>query len=615
MILFFLIPAYSQDKKAVQILELAEKQFKLGQMDAALTSYQKYLLRDTLNQEVYQRMAQIYLMKRNINETKKYYLKTISLDSNQVNYPGAYAYLGSRALEESNYALAKDYLDVALKNTNRNAQAYKQIEKQLATAHLGIQAMAHPLDIKRERLPDIINARQKQYFPVLTADENLLVFTAVTENGDENLYFSQKVDGVWQQPKELGENINTEDNEGTCTISADGKIMVFTSCNGRDSYGNCDLYITKRVGKDWTEPKNLGPNVNSPYWDSQPSLSPDGSKLFFSSNRPFGVGKKDIWMSETDPNGKWQKAVNLGPQINTPQDEVSPFIHANGYSLFYSSNGREGLGKHDIYITNISDGFKSESINLGYPINTSDEESGLFISADGKTALYSSQKEDSVSIYQFMIPKQLSAQFNRIYYIKGFVLDSKEQKPLFSSIEIVNRKNGNSVSKFLSDPITGDYMTVLPEKGSYVMYVETPGYFFKSLTFDYEADNKDLELDIKLSKIEKQSVETLENLFFDTGSAQLRPESEIELKKLIKLLKENPKVKIEISGHTDDVGNDKFNQDLSQKRALSVANYLQSGGITPERIIAKGYGKSRPKVENNSDENRQINRRIEIEVL
>lgn len=607
--------AFAQDKKTLQTLETAEKLFKMRQYDNALVQYERYLLRDSTNQLVYIRMAQIYNADRNREKAIEFYDKAITFDVDKVNYTQAYMYLGSRALESSDYKKAKEYLTIALHNTNRNAQAYQQLQKQLVTADLGIRAMENPLEIERKRMPDVINSREKQYFPVLTADESMLIFTAVTEYGDENLYISKKVDGEWQEPKELSENINTPDNEGTCTISADGKIMVFTSCQGRESYGNCDLYITKNIGGQWSEPENLGPNVNSPYWDSQPSLSADGSRLYFSSDRPYGVGRKDIWMSELDEKGNWKRAINLGPGINTPQDEVSPFIHANGYSLFYSSNGKEGLGKHDIYITDLRDGYGAEAINLGYPINTPDDESGLFISATGETALYSTQKEDSVHIYEFKIPKELSDQFNKIYYIKGYVLDSKDKTPLYSSLEIVNQKNGKKVSRFLSDPITGDYMTVLPEEGNYIMYVETPGYFFKSIIFDYKEDNDNMELNIDLTKIEKNSIETLDNIFFDTGSADLRAESEIELKKLTKLMKENSDLKVEISGHTDDVGNDQFNQALSLRRANSVLNYLQANGIQKDRMIAKGYGMTRPKVDNDTDANRQLNRRIEIEVL
>jgi len=608
-------PAFTQDKRALLYLDQGEKEFRLRKYNEALANFERYFLRDSTSQLAYYRTAQIYESFRNTAKAVEFYQKTIRFDTAGVNYPVAYMYLGARLLEASRYEEARKYLSTALENTNKNALAYQQIQKQIRRADMSIKAMANPLNIRPEKLTATVNARQKQYFPVLTADGNTLIFTAITRNEDEDLYVSRKVNGSWETPAPIAQNINTPNNEGTCSISADGKIMVFTSCEGRKSFGSCDLFITRREGDTWTEPENMGPFVNSPYWDSQPSLSPDGSKLFFSSDRPYGFGKKDLWMSTMDENGKWSRAVNLGSNINTPENEVSPFVHANGSSLFYSSNGREGLGNHDIYMTSIRENFGAESVNLGYPINTAGDESGLFISADGKSALYSKQEGDQTFIYEFQVPQELASQFDRIYYIKGYIKDSKTQKPLYSTVELVNSRTGERVSRFLSDPVTGDYMSVLPEEGQYIMYIETPGYFFKSLKFDFKQGNENKELDIHLTKIEKERKETLDNIFFDTGSARLRSESDIELKKLTEMLNLNPRLSVEISGHTDDVGNDKDNLELSNRRAAAVVEYLKGKGISADRLVAKGYGESQPKVKNDSEANRQLNRRIELKVL
>ncbi len=608
-------PAFTQDKRALFYLDQGEKEFKLRKYSEALNNFERYFQRDSSRQLAFYRTGQIYESFRNTAKATEFYVKTIRFDTTKVAYPSAYMYLGSRALEDSRYEEARQYLSTALENTNKNALAYQQIQKQIRRADLGIKAMANPLNITPEKLPPVVNARQKQYFPVLTADGNTLIFTAITENEDEDLYLSRKIDGIWEAPQPIAQNINTPNNEGTCSISADGKIMVFTSCEGRKSYGSCDLFITRREGDQWTEPENMGPFVNSPYWDSQPSLSPDGSRLFFSSDRPYGIGKKDLWMSTLQEDGKWSRAVNLGSGINTPDNEVSPFVHANGSSLFYSSNGKDGLGNHDIYMTNIAKNFSAESVNLGYPINTPGDESGLFISADGTSALYSKQEGDQTFIYEFQVPRELASQFDRIYYIKGYIKDGKTGKPLYSSIELVDSGTGERVSRFLSDPVTGDYMSVLPGEGRYILYIETPGYFFKSIKFDFKGGNENQELDIPLTRIEKETRETLENIFFDTGSSDLRAESGIELKKLTEMLQKNPQLTVEISGHTDDVGNDKANLDLSNRRAAAVVDYLKTKGISPDRLVARGYGESQPKVKNDSDANRQLNRRIELKVL
>jgi outer membrane protein OmpA-like peptidoglycan-associated protein len=252
---------------------------------------------------------------------------------------------------------------------------------------------------------------------------------------------------------------------------------------------------------------------------------------------------------------------------------------------------------------------------MGYPINTGDDELSLFISADGKKAFYSVDKNEKVSLYQFSIPSELSDKIDRTHYLKGFVLDQKTQKPLYTTIELVDKITGEKISKFLSDPITGDYMAILPGDGEYVLYAETPNYFFKSLKFDFTKEDEGKRLDILLTKIEKETKEVLENIFFDSGSAVLRKESDIELKKIKELLQKNMSLKVEISGHTDDIGNELTNKELSKKRAMAVVEFLKTEGIAAERMLPIGYGEAQPKVKNDSDAHRQLNRRIELKIL
>ncbi len=613
--LFCSISVFAQDKKALMYFEKGKKDFLERNYDSALSNFEKYFAKDSSKLEAYFRVGQIYESMRNIKKTSEYYSKVIEKDSVSKTYLQAYTYLGTRALENHRFEEAKKLLNISLAHTNKNSIVFQQIKKQIKTCEFGIQAIAHPLNIKPEPLIDVLNFKSKQYFPVLTADNSTIIFTARNDLEDENIYISENKNNTWLPPTSISKEINTPFNEGTCSISADGHIMVFTSCEGRDSFGSCDLFITKKEGDEWTTPENLGANINSKYWDSQPSLSSDGSKLFFSSERPLGLGRKDIWMSELDESGNWKKATNLGPIINTIYDEVSPFIHANGYSLFFSSNGKEGMGKFDIYLTTVKNGITAEALNLGYPINTSDDELSLFISADGKTAFYSVDKNNKVDLYQFSIPTELADKIDRTHYLKGFILDQKTLKPLYSTIELVDTKTGNKISKFLSDPITGDYMAILPSDGEYILYIETPNYFFKSIKFDFTKKTEENRLDILLTKIEKQTKEVLQNIFFDSGSAVLREESNIELKKLKDLLDKNKTLKIEISGHTDDVGNDQTNLELSKKRAFSVVEYLIKSGVNTERIVPIGYGETQAKVKNDSDINRQLNRRIEIKFL
>ncbi len=616
-VLFLSGSLMAQDKKALALFEKGKADFMNRDYDSALDNFKKYLGKDSSITEVYFRMGQIYESKRDVANASHYYRRVIEKDSANKAYTLAFTYLGSRALENHEFEKAKKYLNVSLQNTNKNSIVYQQLTRQLRTCEFGIQAIANPLNIKPQVLPEVLNFKSKQYFPVFTADNSTIFFTARDEQTDENIYYSELKKEGWVSPKSISEQINTPYNEGTCTISADGKIMVFTSCEGRESLGSCDLFITRRTGDSWSTPTNLGPAVNSRSWDSQPSLSSDGNKLYFASERPGGFGRKDIWMSELKPDGTWKTSVNLGPKINTSQDEVSPFIHANGYSFFFSSNGREGMGKFDIYLATTQKDVIGEPVNLGYPINTADDELALFVTADGKKAYYSVDKTGNVKLFEFSIPEQLSVQINKIHYLKGYITDRKTQKPLYSNIELVNLKTNEKVSTFLSDPVTGDYMAVLPSEGEYGIYVSTPDYLFKSLRFKFSKD-EDWEgklLNVELDKIEKELTEVLNNIFFDSGSSVLRDESIPELEKLTELLKKNASVKIEISGHTDDIGNETDNLNLSRMRAQSVIKYLQTKGVGAERLIATGFGETKPLVKNDSEENRQLNRRIELKFL
>jgi outer membrane protein OmpA-like peptidoglycan-associated protein len=615
ILLISLSSAYGQDKKTLILFEKGKKDFMDRKYESSLQNFEKYLEKDSSKIEAYFRIAQINEIFKNVKQAKFFYEKLIKKDTAGVTYVQAYTYLGSRALEYHDFETAKKYLTVSLANTNKNSIIYTQLQKQLKTCEFGIQAVANPLKIIPEPLGATLNFKTKQYFPVLTADNSTIFFTSRNDDEDENIYIAELKNNIWQKPISISTEINTQFNEGTCTISADGKIMVFTSCEGRESFGSCDMFITKKIGDKWSKPENLGPNVNSNYWDSQPSLSSDGSKLFFSSERPGGFGRKDIWMSELDDKNRWKSAKNLGSKINTNLEEVSPFIHANGYSLFFSSNGKEGMGKFDIYLSTVKNQEANEAINLGYPINTADDELSLFITADGKKAYYSLDNNQQIKLFQFTIPDELSNKIDKTYFLKGFVLDQKTQKPLYSTIELVNTKTGEKISKFLSDPITGDYMAILPGDGQFVLYVETPEYLFKSLNFDFSKEHENQKLDIFLVKIEKETKEVLQNIFFDSGSAVLRKESNLELSKLKDLLTKNPKLKIEVSGHTDDIGNDATNLELSKKRAQSVVEYLKSVGIVTDRLVSKGYGETQPKSKNDSEANRQLNRRIELRFL
>ncbi|KPM49332.1 OmpA family protein [Jiulongibacter sediminis] len=604
---------YAQDRKAVSFYKKAEESFKQRDLAGAKVFLQKAIERDAEYTLAYYLLGQISYAQRDVGGARQNFEKVVELDGGSNSYVRAYTFLASQYQKEQNHEKAMAYFQKALKNTKEGSRAYAQLKRDMAASEFALEALENPLVIKPKKMADVLNFKAMQYFPVFTADGEMIYFTARPQNGDENIYISKKVNNQWTEPESISKVINTDYNEGTCSISADGKTMVFTSCEGREGFGRCDLYISKFTEKGWSVPENLGPNVNSPEWDSQPALSPDGTVLVFSSNRFGGLGGKDLYVSTLDDMNSWSKAVNLGKVVNTIRDEVSPFLHANATTIFFASNGHTGLGGYDIFLTNKESGNFTEPFNLGYPVNDEQDQFSLVISADGKTAYYSKESGEAIDLYEFKMPDELTEKFSPTFYLKGKVTDLASGQPLEADIKLVDLKTRETLSSFRAD-VKGDYLAVLPQSGSYALYVEEPEYFFKSMSFslDKASAKKNKILDVSLEKIEKERTEILNNIYFDEASWELKSESQVELSKLAELIWRNPTLKVEISGHTDDIGSPDSNQELSQKRAQSVVDYLVKEGLNEKNLEAKGFGETKPIVPNNSDENRQLNRRIEL---
>lgn len=615
--LSFNIYAQVPNPKAKEFYDKALKNISERKSVDAIENLQKAIEKDSTFADPYFKLGQINEAARNQENAIKFYKKAIELRPNDPLLTQGYTYIGTRLIKAGEYAKAKEYLSFSVKNVPQNSPVMKQLTRQLEQCKFGEEAKNAAMPFKAAEMGSTINFKNKQYFPVLTADNETLIFTARSDDGDENLYISQLTNGTWSAPKSISDKINTTANEGTCSISADGRTLVFTSCDGKNSLGSCDLYISKKVGEEWTTPENLGSSVNTPFWEAQPSLSNDGRILYFSSDRQGGYGRKDLWISELKENNTWTKAINLGDVINTANDEISPFVHANGHTLFFASDGHLGMGGLDLFMTESKTGLYSKPENLGFPINTHEDQVALFISADGSKGYYSSDVKPDIKLFQFDIPAKLSEKFKRASYVKGTVKDANNNQNLSAEIELIDLKTNKIIEKTTSDAVTGQYTAVLPNGSQYGLFINKKDYFFKSLTFNFsektEADGK--AIDILLDPIKKDVKTVLNNIFFDSGKAELRPESFTELDKLQLLLAQNPSLQVEISGHTDDVGKDAENQALSEKRAFSVADYLIKKGVNPQNIKVKGYGKTKPLVPNTSEENRQINRRIEMSIL
>jgi outer membrane protein OmpA-like peptidoglycan-associated protein len=463
-----------------------------------------------------------------------------------------------------------------------------------------------------------INTADDEYLPTATADEKTLIFTRKI-NSNEDFYKSIKADGNWQTARYLSNQINTSEyNEGAQSVSQDGKYLFFTGCNRPDGLGRCDIYIAQKRGEDWAKPFDLSPPINTAGWESQPSISADGRTLYFVSNRKGGYGGYDIWKSRLTDKG-WSEPENLGPNINTAFDEQSPFIHPDDSTFYFCSNGWPGLGNKDLFVSRLGkDGKWQKPENLGYPINSSGDENGLTLTANGSYAFFASNNLNGFGgfdIYTFELPPKLRP--HMVTYVKGTVLDAATKQPLDAAVEIIDLERNDIVYGDYSAPDDGSFFTTLVSGRNYGLNISKNGYLFYSENFSLVGhENKNpFEITVLLQPIEIGNKVILKNIFFDTNKFDLKPESQAELEKLIDFLTLNKTLKIEVSGHTDNVGNDQLNQVLSENRAKAVYSYLVAKGIAANRLIYKGYGKTQPISPNNTDEERSMNRRTEFKII
>ncbi len=608
----------STNKKAVDAYQKGLNALQNRDIETAFNEFEEAIEKDNLFAEPYFHLGKLYEQNRQFGNAILHYEKAINAQEKTSVSEIASQQVGMLYLKKGEYQKALVYLEKGLPSVSLSNK--KRYSARLESCKFAIKAIENPLKISPIELPKTVNRFESQYFPVLSADRETLIFTGQEEK-DENLYQSVFKDSTWSVPTSISDKINTLQNEGTASISADGRILVFTSCGGRKGYGSCDLFISYKQGDDWSAPQNLGNNINSGEWESQPSLSADGRMLYFVSDRKGSIGKRDIWVSQLDSTNNWAKAVNLGNTINTIEDDLSPFIHANGKTLFFSSEGHVGLGGLDLFFSENQEGTWSIPENLGFPLNTHEDQVALFITSDSKKAYYSlEQNQDNkyrrAKIVEIILPESLQTRFKPTFFLKGIVSDAKTQQTLAADIELVSLKDKQKMGLFTSDSKTGKYTFVLTAGTEYAIFINKKGYFFKSINVDLSQQiGTDKVLNILLEPIQKNAKEILNNIFFDTGKWELHPESMIELDKLIILLNENKELPIEVSGHTDDVGKDAENLVLSQKRANAVRTYLIQKGINPTMIKAEGYGKNKPILPNSSADNRKLNRRIEIKFL
>jgi len=568
-------------------------------------------------------LADNFVSLRDFFKAEKYFEEAISMDRNY--QPVAFLFLAQVEWELDKFGECAEHVGNYLQSNPKNARYRAGAERMLASAQFADKAFKNPVAFHPVSLGDSINTRWMEYFPSLTAD-GVLVFTRRDGGSDENLYRSEQKNGVWERAKPL-EGINTPNyGEAAQAISPDGSWLALTCCNREDegAQGACDLYWSQLKSTGWTKPVPFSTSLNSPIWESQPTIGADNKTIIFSRGVDGVVPPVELWQTTRIPGGKWEKPEKLPAYINVGGKVQTPFLHPDGQTLYFSSDSLPGMGGSDIFFARReADGTWGKPQNLGYPINTKGEEGMLVVSLDGHNAYFASDRpggKGGLDLYAFELPEFARPQ--PVTYAKAKVTNAATGYPITAKVEFTDLKTGK-VFVSANTKADGTFLVCLPAGKEYALNVSKDKFLFFSDNFNLVESatfDKPFSLNIELQPIRADGPGVaampvvLRNVFFETGSAALRSESKIELDRLAQLLTESPELKIQINGHTDNVGDDALNQTLSEARAKSVQDYLITKNVAPERLRFKGFGESKPLESNDKAEGRARNRRTEFVV-
>lgn len=607
-------------KKAMALYQQGLEKANDGDFKTGIRLLDNAIKIDPKFMDAYLSVAGMYGELKDYEASIQYYNKAKPIDPGyfrDYNLPFAINLAG-----KGDFSGAVSAIDEFLKVESLNERSRLAAEYRKKSFQFGLEfAQKHPAgDYKFEpkNLGDNVNTRVSEYLPTITINGDELVFTRRVGNTNEDFYSTTRKDGVWSEARPLPGNINSGSNEGAQNISQDGQWLIFTGCDFPNGFGSCDLYISYLTNDGWSAPENLGKTINTAAWETTPSLSPDKRDLYFTSTRPGGYGGSDIYISRLLPNGRWSEPENAGPEINTKGDESCPFIHADNETLYFTSSGHLGYGGQDLFMVKKGPkGSWSKAVNLGFPINTIENEGSLAVAADGRTAYYASDRSDSrggLDLYSFELRDDI--QPARTLWVKGRVFDEKTTKGLPSQVELTDLATQEPVSSIQTDG-TGNYLITLPVGKDYAFNVNRRGYLFFSENFSLKevAPDSTFNIDIALKPIEADATIVLRNIFFDVNKSEIKSESFSELDKLVTLLKENPTLTIQINGHTDNVGSAADNMKLSKDRAESVVRYLVGKGIPVSRLSSRGFGATEPVASNSTEQGKARNRRTELKVI
>lgn len=550
---------------------------------------------------------------------------------------------------------AKELYELYKKNmsSDENNMMLKTVKRNIKECTNGIRMVKNPVNVSIKNVGPAINSEHLDYGPVVNIDESMMFYSARRPESIggkrskmdlmyfEDIYWAEKNNGEWQKSKNIGEPINTDYNDGVVGIAPDGNTMILF----RDNNGG-DLYYSKRHGNEWEKPIAFPKPINSKYLESSASYSASGTRLFFVSDRPGGYGMKDIYYCDIDEKGNYSNPRNLGSRVNTEGDEIGVFAFADGKTIYFSSKEHDGIGDYDVYKATYKNHRWLEPVNLGYPINTPDPEVFFSIGASGRNAYYSSDREGGLGkqdVYRitFLGPKKepsystseqliavndvieadveskVKVDGSLLTLLKGVVTDEVTSKPVEATIELIDNEAGKIIATFQSNSASGKFVISLPSGKNYGFAIYADNYLFYSDNFEIPEfeEYHEVTRNVALQKIIVGSTVDLRNVFFAYNKSNIDSQSKVELDRIISLMKKHKKLKLEVDGHTDNIGSAGFNKKLSLQRAKAVVNYIVAKGISKDRFAYNGYGFSKPKATNATVEGRKLNRRCEIKII
>ncbi len=648
-------------KKAIKLYKKALNYLSMGRNRDARTALNEAKKIEPAFAEVYFQLGQLKWQQakdaandyrkavnatRYYNSAVKYFEKVLKYCPSTSDFLSFY-YLGKYNYSRKNYAKAIDYFEIFQKNNKNDFDKKKEVKTYLSKMQKIAFLVKHPVPFDPHKLYDI-STQQDEFLPLISPDGELAFFTRRYAKLDKETQTKRWVDEFNYSKRTTPVNSSYERfdrgtampapfnqegiDQGACSITIDNAHIYITICKfvkvGGRPYKNCDIYVSHNENGSWSQLENLGPAINGQNtWESQPSISADGKTLYFASIRPSNIGFNldnqtcDIYVSHFK-NNKWTKAKNIGPTINTSKNEKSPFIHTDSQTLYFTSDGRNGMGGFDIYFSQYKDGKWTKPKNIGYPINTEGDDLGFIVSTNGEKAYFSSNKlneDGGWDIYTFDLYE--GARPKKVLFVKGKLIDEDGKPITDAKVEIVNAQTHKKVEGMVNKS-TGDYAVAIAtekETDEFLLKVKKKDYAFATKYITPRTAklySSPVEVKMEMRPIKVGEKVKINDIHFATNSAKLDKASYFILDNFVEFLKENPKIKIGIQGHTDNVGDAKSNLELSQKRAEVVRNYLIFSGIKPSRIAyAKGFGETQPIAPNTTEEGRAKNRRTEFVII